>query len=432
MLQATLGRLRGRDHAAPIVVCNEEHRFLVAEQCRSASIDAEAIVLEPEGRNTAPAIGLAARVALERDDDAVLLVMPSDHVIKEVPKFHVALDIAAVEARAGKIATFGVVPTDAHTGYGYIEVGDALASGARAIHSFVEKPSEALAKKMLANSSFLWNSGIFLFRARVFLEELAAFRGDIASAVETSFENGSHDLDFFRPGAEFLDCPEGSIDYTVMEKTSSACVVPADFTWSDVGSWSSLWEALERDKAGNARRGDVIDLDTTNSLLLAHSRLLVSIGLDDTIVVETPDAVLVAAKDHVQKVKDVVETLKTTTREEPRSHVEVYRPWGQYEALGTGLRYQIKRIKVAPGASLSLQLHHHRSEHWIVVQGTGHIRRGDDEFILSENESTYIPVGVRHRLSNPGKLPLELIEVQVGAYLGEDDIVRFDDSYGRD
>ncbi len=408
---------------------------MVAEQCRAIGQSWRRIILEPEGRNTAPAIALAALAACaEAGDDSapLLLVLPSDHLITDLEAFASAAELAARAAGEGALVTFGVVPTSPETGYGYIEApGAALGSGAVRVRSFVEKPDLATAKEYLSAGDYFWNSGMFLLNARAYLDELGRHGPLMLEKASLAFERGTEDLDFFRPGPEFLDCPSDSIDYAVMEKTDRAMVVPAGFDWSDVGSWSAIWEASERDADGNHLEGDVIGVDTKNSYVSARDRLVGTIGVSDLVVVETSDAVLVADKDRVQDVRAVVKQLKQAGRDEYIHHREVFRPWGSYESVGAGERYQVKRIKVKPGASLSLQMHHHRAEHWIVVRGTAEVTRGDETITLAENESTYIPLGVTHRLANPGKLTLELIEVQVGSYLGEDDIVRFDDIYGR-
>jgi mannose-1-phosphate guanylyltransferase/mannose-6-phosphate isomerase len=436
LLQSTLKRADRTTGEAPIIVCNEEHRFMVAEQCRAIGQSWRRIILEPEGRNTAPAIALAALAACEEagpDSAPLLLVLPSDHLITDLDGFASAAELAARAAGEGALVTFGVVPTSPETGYGYIEApGAELGSGVVRVRSFVEKPDLATANEYLAAGDYFWNSGMFLLNARAYLDELGRHSPLMLEKASLAFERGAEDLDFFRPGPEFLDCPADSIDYAVMEKTDRAMVVPAGFDWSDVGSWSAIWEASDRDGNGNRLEGDVISVDTQNSFVSARDRLVGTIGVSDLVVVETSDAVLVADKDRVQDVRAVVEQLKAAGRDEYVHHREVFRPWGSYESVGAGERYQVKRIKVKPGASLSLQMHHHRAEHWIVVRGTAEVTRGDETITLAENQSTYIPLGVTHRLANPGKLTLELIEVQVGSYLGEDDIVRFDDIYGRE
>jgi mannose-1-phosphate guanylyltransferase / mannose-6-phosphate isomerase len=432
LLQSTLRRARRASAADPVIVCNEEHRFLVAEQCRAAGSRWQRIILEPEGRNTAPAIALAALEVCRVHGDGILLVLPSDHLIHDTDAFVRAVGHAAAAAGQGALVTFGIQPTAAETGYGYIAApGAAVGDGAVPVRSFVEKPDAATAAGYLASGDYFWNSGMFVFGARTYLDELGRWQPQMLARVEAAFAVGSEDLDFFRPGREFLDAPAVSVDYAVMEKTAAAMMVPAAFGWSDVGSWSAIWEALPQDADGNHFAGDVLNVDSRDSYVLAQNRLVGAVGLDNLIVVETADAVLVADKARVQDVKKLVDQLKACRRDEYLLHREVFRPWGSYEGVQQGERYQVKRIKVKPGERLSLQMHHHRSEHWIVVRGTAEVTRGEEVFTLTENQSTYIPLGVTHRLANPGKLVLELIEVQVGAYLGEDDIVRFEDQYGR-
>ncbi len=433
MLQDTVLRLRGLEVAAPIVVCNEAHRFLVAEQLRAIDSAAQSIVLEPVGRNTAPAIALAAHAALAgRTSDPLLLVLPADHVIADQAAFQAAVRLAAAAARDGQLVTFGVVPRGPETGYGYIRRGAPLPAGGWRIARFVEKPERARAEEFLASGEYYWNSGMFLFSARRYLEELRRLAPDISTACEQAFANTRRDLDFTRvASAEFENCRSESIDYAVMEKTADAVVVPIDAGWSDVGSWSSLHEASEQDADGNVIRGDVLAEQTHNSYLYAGSRLVAVVGLEDHVVIETKDAVLVAPRDRVQEVKALVSRLRSSGRNEHALHREVFRPWGSYDSLDSGERFQVKRLTVRPGGVLSLQLHHRRAEHWVVVSGTARITRGDEVFLLQENESTYIGIGVRHRIENPGTVPLHVIEVQSGDYLGEDDIVRFEDQYGR-
>jgi mannose-1-phosphate guanylyltransferase/mannose-6-phosphate isomerase len=432
MLQETLLRLEGLKLAAPIVVCNEAHRFLVAEQLRLIKQQAQAIILEPTGRNTAPAIALAAHAALKTaGEGALLLVLPADHVIRDVAAFRAAVQGAVATASAGSLATFGVVPVAPETGYGYIRRGDAVGAAFR-IAQFVEKPDAARAAQFLASGDYYWNSGMFLFGAGRYLAELARLAPDIAAACEQAVQGASHDLDFTRVDAKaFAACRSESIDYAVMEKTTEAVVVPLDAGWSDVGSWSSLQAACKADGDGNVLQGDVLAEDTQGCYIYAGSRLVATVGLRDHIVVETKDALLVAPRDKAQEVKAVVNRLKAQGRGEHLLHREVFRPWGSYDSLDNGERFQVKRLTVRPGAVLSLQLHHHRAEHWVVVSGTARITRGEEVFLLEENQSTYIPIGVRHRVENPGKIALHIIEVQSGGYLGEDDIVRFEDQYGR-
>ncbi|NJD56876.1 MAG: mannose-1-phosphate guanylyltransferase/mannose-6-phosphate isomerase [Nitrospirae bacterium] len=435
MLQNTVARLRGIDGAgAPLIVANDSHRFMVAEQMRLIGVKPEAIMLEPVGRNTAPAVAVAALHASAKRKDPVLLVLPADHVIKDAASFHAAVAAGEQLAKQGRLITFGIVPTGPETGYGYIKKGKKLGAKGigHAVERFVEKPDLATAAKYVSSGDYLWNSGMFMFRASSFLKELKRFAPAMLAACIRAYKASARDLDFLRLGEEaFAASPGDSIDYAVMEKTAAAAVIPLDAGWSDVGSWASLWEVHPRDRSGNAIAGDVIAKDMKNSLIHAGSRLVAAIGLKDVVVVETADAVLVAHKDHSQKVKQVVDELKGSRRDEALLHRRVNRPWGAYECIDSEERFQVKRITVNPGASLSLQKHMHRAEHWVVVKGTARITRGKEVVTLSENESTYIPLGVKHRLENPGKILLELIEVQSGSYLGEDDIVRFDDRYGR-
>ena len=435
MLQDTARRLDGLNAAPPVVVCNDAHRFLVAEQLRLIGINPRAIVLEPIGRNTAPAIALAALAALKsapKGEDPVLLVLPADHVIRDVAAFQAAAVTGMVSAEEGKLVTFGVVPRTPETGYGYIRRGESLGAVQR-IAQFVEKPNLTRAQAFVASGDHYWNSGMFVFRALRYLEELEKFAPEIAKVCRDSFDASQADLDFTRVDAKrFESCPSDSIDYAVMEKTADAVVVPLDAGWSDVGSWASLHAASESDASGNVARGDVLTEDSANCYLYSESRFVAAVGLKDHVVIETKDAVLVAPKDRVQDVKSLVSQIKNAGRYEHALHHEVFRPWGSYDSLENGQRFQVKRLSVKPGAQLSLQLHHHRAEHWVVVSGTARITRGDETFLLEENQSTYIPIGVRHRIENPGKIPLQVIEVQSGSYLGEDDIVRFEDRYGRE
>jgi mannose-1-phosphate guanylyltransferase / mannose-6-phosphate isomerase len=430
MLQDTVHRLQGLDTAPPIVVCNEAHRFLVAEQLRTLGSKARAIVLEPIGRNTAPAIAMAA---LQAPPDALLLVLPADHVIRDVLAFQAAIRVALPVAEAGKLVTFGIVPNAPETGYGYIQRGKSFDSGAFAIERFVEKPDLARAEGFLKDGGFYWNSGMFLFRACRYQEELERYAPDIIASCREALAGAKPDLDFVRVDpAAFEACRSDSIDYAVMEKTQDAVVVPLDAGWSDVGSWSSLQQALPADASGNVMRGDVLAEDSSGCYLYSESRLVSTVGLRNHVVIETKDAVLVAPKDRVQDVKKLVARLKSDGRYEHSVHREVYRPWGSYDSVDNGHRYQVKRLTIKPGAQLSLQLHHHRAEHWIVVSGTARVTCGEKTFLLEENQSTYIPIGEKHRIENPGKIPLHIIEVQSGSYLGEDDIVRFEDRYGRE
>ena len=431
MLQATWLRIAPLASAAPIVVANESHRFLVAEQLRLVGAPVPRIVLEPVGRNTAPAIAVAALQALADGGDPLLLVLPSDHVVANVDAFRAAVREASVAAEAGALVTFGIVPTAPETGFGYIEAKDGTATGARRVERFVEKPDLATAQRYVQGGGYYWNSGMFLFRASRVLAELERFRPDIVAACRAAFDAARRDGDFIRlDAAAFTASPSDSIDYAVMERTDAAMVLPVDIGWNDVGSWSALWDVTERDAEGNAHHGDVIAVDSRNSYAYAR-RLVALVGVDDLVVVETDDAVLVARKDRVQQVKEVVAQLKAAQRSQVALHREVHRPWGSYDSVDVGDGFQVKRIKVKPGATLSLQSHEHRAEHWIVVRGTARVTRGEEVFDLNANESTYIPIGARHRLENPAEGMLELIEVQSGAYLGEDDIVRYEDAYGR-
>ncbi len=435
MLQETISRLDGlEDLAPPLVICNDEHRFLVAEQLREIDVDPLAIILEPVGRNTAPAVAVAAAKAAEllgTDTDPVLLVLPADHVIRDIEGFHSAIGRAHGLAEGGRLVTFGVLPTAPETGYGYIRA-DELRDGHAPVREFVEKPDADTARGYLEAGDYYWNSGMFMFLADRYVAELREHRPDIVSACVRAVSEAREDLDFIRlDRGAFEECPSDSIDYAVMEQTGAGEVVPIDVGWSDVGSWSALHEAKDADGEGNVIVGDVLVDDTRDCYLYAGSRLVATVGLENAVVVETADAVLVAPRDRVQDVKRLVGKLKESGREERLLHRKVVRPWGSYDSVDEGDRFQVKRIVVNPGAQLSLQMHHHRAEHWIVVQGTARVSRGEETFLLGENESTYIPVGTTHRLENPGKLPLHLIEVQSGAYLGEDDIVRFEDTYGR-
>lgn len=435
MLQNTVSRLKLLDHCAPILICNEEHRFLAAEQLNEINALGKTI-LEPEGKNTAPAVALAALTAMEEypEEDPILLVLAADHIIQNENVFCDVIAKAIPLAEAGKLVTFGIVPTEAHTGYGYIKSGAAVEKGKEAynVEEFVEKPDKTTAEQYLSSNKYLWNSGMFLFRASRYIEELEKFNPAISSACQRALMNKKSDLDFIRiDAAEFSKCPEDSIDYAVMEKTQDAVVVPLDAGWSDIGSWSALWDVSEKDKEGNSVQGDSILHNTQNCYIHSKDKLITTIGLNNIVIVDTKDALLVANKDDVQDVKTIVQTIKDRGLPHTKLHREVYRPWGVYDSIDKGDRYQVKRITVKPGAKLSVQMHHHRAEHWIVVSGTAKITNGDKEFLLTENQSTYIPIGVIHALENPGKVPLELIEVQSGSYLGEDDIIRFEDRYGR-
>lgn len=433
LFQQTLERLQGLPGLGePIVVCNNEHRFLVAQQLREGGHVGGSILLEPIGRNTAPAIALAAIDALKQTEDAVLLVLPADHVITDWAALHRAAITAQSLAGEGHLVTFGIVPDQPETGYGYIRKGAVLRDDACSVSHFAEKPDLPTATSYLASGEYLWNSGMFVFRADRYLEELAEHAPQMLEACRQAYEAGSEDLDFIRiPKDIFAACPSDSVDYAVMERTQRAAVVPLDCGWNDVGSWPALWQTGSADAEGNVTRGDVMLRDVGNSYVRAESRLAAVIGLQDVVVIETPDAVLVSSKDAAQDVKHIVNALKKAGRGEALLHTRVYRPWGTYESLVESDRFQVKRIVVNPGQQLSLQMHHHRAEHWIVVKGTARVTCGDNELTLHEDQSTYIPIGSKHRLANPGKIPLEIIEVQSGSYLGEDDIVRFDDTYGR-
>jgi mannose-1-phosphate guanylyltransferase len=432
MLQETLQRLDGSSAANPIVICNDAHRFLVAEQLRQMGGDHGGIILEPVGRNTAPAIALAALHAMQTDDDPVLLVLAADHLIKDSAGFQAAVSKANELAMDGNLVTFGIVPDQAHTGYGYIKGGEAIGVGMK-VDEFVEKPDLATAQQYVDSGNYFWNSGMFMFKASVYLAELKKHAPEMYSICEQAIASESKDLDFIRIDPEiFATCPDDSIDYAVMEKTALAAMVPLDAGWSDVGSWSSLWETADnKDENGNVIVGDAILEGVKNSYINAEERLIAVVGLDDVVVVETKDAVMVANKNKVQDIKNVVNKLKAEQRPEFQFHREVFRPWGSYDSIDNGKRFQVKRITVKPGEKLSVQMHHHRAEHWIVVSGTANVTIGEKTQLVTENESVYIPIGDVHALENPGKIPLELIEVQSGAYLGEDDIVRFSDRYGR-
>ena len=436
LLQETVLRLKGVPGAhAPILVSNGEHRFLVAEQLREIGVKPEVQILEPVGRNTAPAVAVASFHLHSRDPDACLFVLPSDQLIQDVPAFHAAIAAALPLAAGGSLVTFGIAPREPVTGYGYLERGEPVSGskGSYRVARFVEKPDLETARRYVASGRFFWNSGMFVFQARRFLEELQRFRPDIAAAAKAAWQAGKSDLDFLRlDAAAFEACPSDSVDYAVMERTSASVMVQADIGWSDVGSWAALWETGKKDAAGNVAHGDVDLRDAKGCYVRAESRLVSVLGATDLVVVETDDAVLVGDKSRSQEVKEVVETLDRKARTEHVSHSRVYRPWGYYESIDSGDRFQVKRIMVKPGEALSLQMHHHRAEHWVVVSGTARVTRDEETKLLSENESTYIPIGTKHRLENPGKTPLFLIEVQSGGYLGEDDIVRFEDRYKRE
>ena len=457
LLQQTVQRLDGLSTlvgqvAEPMIVCNEQHRFLVAEQLRAIGHEPATILLEPEGRNTAPALTVAALASLNTGDDPLLLVMPADHVIANTGAYHAAVKTAAELAQQGALVTFGIVPTAPETGFGYIRKGapvadevtqpSTLSPQSYLLDAFVEKPDVQTAQTYVDSGEYLWNSGMFVMKASVWVEQLSRFQPQMVEACRRALEMAVEDLDFCRlESAAFKACPSDSIDYAVMERLGAnegaegqplAAVVPLDAGWSDLGAWSAIWEVGDACPDGNVSKGDVLSYNCHNSLFHSEHRLVAGVGLDGIVVVETADAVMVAQKDHAQDVKMIVERLKADGRSERLVHRQVYRPWGSYEGIDAGARFQVKSIVVKPGAALSLQMHHHRAEHWIVVMGTARVTCGEREFLLTENQSTYIPIGEKHRLENPGAVPLEIIEVQSGGYLGEDDIVRFEDRYGRE
>ncbi|WP_421856269.1 mannose-1-phosphate guanylyltransferase/mannose-6-phosphate isomerase [Marinomonas sp.] len=428
LLQQTMLRTLSLEVADPIVVCNEDHRFLIAQQLQSIGVKRSSIILEPKGRNTAPAIALAAFEALRsQSNDALMLVLPSDHAIRDITAFEIIVKQAIKFAIQDSLVIFGVQPTRPETGYGYIRSGENFS-----VMEFVEKPNLEKAQAYLDSGEYLWNSGMFLFRAKVFLDELAVHRDDIFQVVSKAYQQRTEDLDFVRIDEElFSQCPEESIDFAVMEHTKKAKVVPYLGDWSDIGAWDSLYNYGEKDVDRNVLLGDVMAEGSTNCLIRSESRLVAAVGVQDLVIVETEDAVLVMDKKNAQDVREIVKRIKAEGRKEHMYHTTVYRPWGTYQMVDLGDRHQVKRIMVKPGEKLSVQMHHHRAEHWVVVSGTAKVQNGEQEILLIENESTYIPVGVVHALENPGKIPLELIEIQSGSYLGEDDIVRFSDRYGR-
>jgi mannose-1-phosphate guanylyltransferase/mannose-6-phosphate isomerase len=439
MLQQTVARLSGIEHVAPVLICNEEHRFIAAEQMRLGGYEHGGIILEPVGRNTAPAIALAALQAVNNaidGEDPVLLVLAADHIIENEQAFKASVEKALSFAENGQLVTFGIVPTAPETGYGYIKSGS-QDGDAFSVSEFVEKPDLATAEKYLASDNYYWNSGMFLFKASRYLEELQKFAPDMLDVCKRAIAAASQDVEFIRVDkAIFATCPDDSVDYAVMEPlcaqgSSSVMMVPMDAGWSDVGSFSALWEVSAKDENKNLIKGDVITVDSTNNYIYAENKLVTTVGVDNLVIVETKDAILVASKDKVQDVKEIVNQLKAAGRTEHKLHREVYRPWGKYDSIDAGKRDHVKRITVKPGEKLSIQKHHHRAEHWIVVSGTASVLNGDKTILVTENESTYIPLGTIHALENPGKIPLEMIEVQTGSYLGEDDIVRFEDRYGR-
>lgn len=438
MLQNTLNRLNGlADVGDPLILCNEKHRFLIAEQMREIQVNPSAIVLEPVGRNTAPAVAVAAFKAIEGGDDPILIVLPADHHIQRLDHFRAALSSAVDLAAQDYLVTFGILPSSPETGYGYIEKGDVIPAasspaGCALIRRFVEKPDRAKALEYLESGRYLWNSGMFAFRASRILQELERYAPEIVKSAREAVSRGFMDIGFFRlEPASFKACPADSLDYAVMEKTKHGAVVPLDAGWSDLGSWEALWKSVPQDEDANATIGDVLTEDVKGSYVYAASRLVAAIGVDDLVIVETPDSILIAPRERSQDVKNLVNRLKEQKREEAVIHRKNYRPWGSFEPLNVGPRFQVKRLTVKPGAKLSLQKHHHRAEHWVVVHGTALVTRGEEQFLLKEDESTYIPLGVEHRLENPGKITLEIIEVQSGSYLGEDDIVRTQDMYNR-
>lgn len=432
MFQQTIERLHGLDWHELIVVCNEEHRFLAAEQLRRVGIKNAKIILEPVPKNTAPAIALAAYEACEKDKNAILLVLPADHVIKDHKKFQASVKIATKAVKNGKLVTFGIIPDSPKTGYGYIRRGEKLEEGIFSVDAFVEKPDVRKAHEYQKSGMYFWNSGMFLFSAKSYIDELQKFAPTIASTCEKAMSKAEKDLDFLRIARDvFEDCPSDSIDFSVMEKTRKAAVVPLDAGWSDIGSWDALLEVCEKDKKGNSIKGDVVNIDTENCLVYAEDRLVTALGVKNLIIVETKDAFLVMDKGRSEAIKTILEQLEATSRTEIVNHREVHRPWGVYDSIAKGERFQVKRITVKPGGKFSLQKHYHRAEHWVIVKGTAEVTLEDKVFTLAENESTFIPIGKVHSLENPGKIPLELIEVQSGSYLSEDDIVRLEDVYRR-
>jgi mannose-1-phosphate guanylyltransferase len=437
MIQETILRLAGLEVTAPLTICNEDHRFIVAEQLRKINA-LGTILLEPVGRNTAPAIALAALSELAKDNDPILLVLAADHVIENKTEFQRVVTKSVALAENGKLVTFGIVPTQAETGYGYIRQGKACGEEAFSVAQFVEKPNLETAQEYLASGNYLWNSGMFMFKASRYIEELGKFSPEILTACQAALEHTSSDMGFVRVDAKaFTVCPDDSIDYAVMEPlcsvegSDSAVVVPLNAAWNDIGSFSAIWDLKEKDENNNVHQGDVLSHSSKNNLVVAEQKLVATVGLENCIVIETKDAILVANKDNIQDVKKIVEQIKAMGRPEADLHRQVYRPWGCYDSIDSGKRDHVKRITVKPGEKLSIQKHHHRAEHWIVVSGTASVLNGDKTILLTENESTYIPLGTIHALENPGKIPLELIEIQTGSYLGEDDIVRFEDRYGR-
>jgi len=433
MLQETILRLNGLDNLAdPIIICNADHRFLVAEQCQQIDIVSPTILLEPVGRNTAPAIAAAALQSLKVADDAVLLVLSADHVIQDVEAFHQAINIASQQAQAGKLATFGIVPTDANIGYGYIKSSADSNDGAHKVEEFVEKPDLKTAQSYLEQGNYLWNSGMFMFKAATLIDELAIHSPEIVTSVNDAINNAEQDLDFIRlDKLAFESSPSDSIDYALMEKSDNVVVVPLDAQWNDIGAWSALHDIGTKDANGNVIKGDAIAQDTTNTYINANHHMVATIGVDNLIIVDTPDATFIATQDKAQEVKSIVESLQAKGRDEGVMHRKVFRPWGWYDSIESDKHFQVKRLHVNPGAKLSLQMHHKRAEHWVVIRGTATAINGEDVLTLTEGDSTYIPIGTTHGLENKTNEQLEIIEVQSGTYLGEDDIVRFEDVYGR-
>ncbi|EPP6821798.1 mannose-1-phosphate guanylyltransferase/mannose-6-phosphate isomerase [Escherichia coli] len=435
MLQETVLRLDDVDAREPVVICNQEHRFLVAEQLRQINKLSHNIILEPVGRNTAPAIALAALSAIENGDDPILLVLAADHIINNKLAFHQAIKSAFKFALQGRLVTFGIVPTGPETGYGYIHRGQEETLDeqiAYQVSRFVEKPNKETAESYIASGEYYWNSGMFMFRAKKYLEELEKFRPDILDACKAAIQGCKESDEFIKVDRDlFIACPDESVDYAVMEKTTDAVVVGLDADWSDVGSWSALWEVSPKDDKGNVLTGDTFLHNANNCYINTDEKLIAAIGVDDLVIINTKDAVLVVNKDQVQDVKKVVEYLKANHRSEYKRHREIYRPWGRCDVVVQTERFNVNRITVKPGAAFSMQMHHHRTEHWVILSGTGEVTIKDQKFLLTENQSTFIPIGAQHRLENPGKIPLELLEIQSGSYLGDDDIIRIKDQYGR-
>ena len=433
MLQETILRLSGLDDLAdPIIICNADHRFLVAEQCQQIDIKNPTILLEPVGRNTAPAIAAAALQSLKTSNDTVLLVLSADHVIQDIGAFNEAINIANNQAKEGKLAIFGIIPTDANTDYGYIKSSKNNIDGAYKVEEFVEKPDFETAEKYLDHGNYLWNSGMFMFKANTLIDELTSYSPETIKFVSDAVNNAAQDLDFIRLDKQaFESSPSDSIDYALMEKSDNVVVVPLDAVWSDVGSWSALYDIGVKDSSGNVLKGDVIVKDTTNTYIYASHHMITTVGIDNLVVIDTPDATFIASQDKAHEVKSIVKSLQKKGRDEAHSNRKVYRPWGWYDSIEVGKNFKVKRLHVNPGAKLSLQMHHKRAEHWVVVSGTATATNGEAVLTLTEGDSTYIPVGTTHDLENKTNEQLEIIEVQSGTYLGEDDIERFEDIYGR-